>query len=103
MSALAAVTASRLRPAQLVIANRTLKALNDWRHRAGGTAAALVDLASQLEAADLVISCTGATGFVITEEMLAAVLAAAGPAQPLVLLDLAVPRDVEPDARRCPG
>ena len=104
MSALAAVTASRLRPAQLVIANRTLKAAERLAHRTGGTASALVNLASQLEAADLVISCTGATGFVITEEMLTAVLARGSRAgQPLVLLDLAVPRDVEPDIAALPG
>ena len=42
MSTLAAVTASRLRPARLVIANRTLKRpLNGWRIRRGVASAAL--------------------------------------------------------------
>jgi glutamyl-tRNA reductase len=104
MSTLAAVTASRLRPARLVIANRTFKAAERLAHKTGGTPAGLADLTSHIEAADLVISCTGATGFVITEAMLTAVLARRTVAgRPLVLLDLALPRDVEPHAAALPG
>jgi glutamyl-tRNA reductase len=55
-----------------------------------------------VQAADLVISCTGATGVVITEATLARVMARRGGA-PLVLLDLALPRDVEPGAAALAG
>ncbi|HEX4064143.1 MAG TPA: glutamyl-tRNA reductase [Streptosporangiaceae bacterium] len=104
MSTLAAVTASRLDPARLVIANRTLKAAERLASRTGGAATSLAELPDQIAAADLVISCTGATGFVITERVLTAVLARRDPAgRPLVLLDLALPRDVEPGAAARPG
>jgi glutamyl-tRNA reductase len=104
MSALAAVTASRLRAGHLVIVNRTIENAARVLKKVGGKAAGLPELANQIEAADLVVSCTGATGFVITEAMLAA--AAAGRARdgrPLVLLDLAMPRDIEPEAAALPG
>jgi glutamyl-tRNA reductase len=50
-------------------------------------------------AADVVISCTGATGQVITRDMVSAAVTArkqAGRTGPLVILDLAMPRDVDP-------
>jgi glutamyl-tRNA reductase len=104
MSALAAVTASRLGAAQLVIANRTLGNAERLGARVGGQVTSLRELPGQIAAADLVISCTGATGFVITTEMLAEVVAARVPAgRPLALLDLAMPRDVEPAAASLPG
>jgi glutamyl-tRNA reductase len=104
MSALAAVTASRLGAAQLVIANRTLGNAERLGARVGGQVTSLRELPGQIAAADLVISCTGATGFVITTEMLAEVVAARLPAgRPLALLDLAMPRDVEPAAASLPG
>jgi glutamyl-tRNA reductase len=55
-------------------------------------------------AADVVISCTGATGQVITRDMVsAAVTARSDRPGPLVVLDLAMPRDVEPAAGGLPG
>ena len=75
MSALAATTASRSGAASIAVANRT------WRHaerlaaRVGGQAIALADLAAALAAADIVVSCTGAVGHVITRELAAAALA----------------------------
>jgi glutamyl-tRNA reductase len=104
MSALAASTASRLRAGHLVVANRTIKNAARLLTKVNGEAAALSELANQIELADLVVSCTGATGFVITEAMLAAASAGRVPAdRPLVLLDLAMPRDIEPGTAALPG
>lgn len=58
-------------------------------------------LAGCLAAADLVISCTSAPGTVITAEDLER--AAAGRAAPLLVVDLAVPRDVEAPERPVEG
>jgi glutamyl-tRNA reductase len=55
-----------------------------------------------MRAADLVISCTGAAGVVITKAALAEVMVRRG-GSALVLLDLAMPRDVEPAASGLPG
>jgi glutamyl-tRNA reductase len=54
----------------------------------------------ELPGADLVVSSTGAVRTVIGA---AAVRRARPTAAPLFLLDLAVPRDVEPEVRRIPG
>jgi glutamyl-tRNA reductase len=105
MSALAASTAAKGGAAGIVIANRSARHAERLAARVGGTAAGLGSLAEQMAAADLIISCTGATGFVITKAMLAGVCAqrAAAGGGPLVLLDLAMPRDVEPAAADLAG
>jgi glutamyl-tRNA reductase len=108
MSSLAAVTAARMGAARLVVANRSAA-------RAGRLAAtvspavatATADLSrlpAEIAEADLVVSCTGAPGYVITADTVAAALAsrAAAPGT-LVLLDLALPRDVDPAAGRLRG
>ena len=56
---------------------------------------------SALAAADIVVSCTGAAGHVITRAQVAATTA--GRDRPLVLVDLALPRDVEPEVAGLPG
>jgi len=102
MSALAASTASRMGAAAIVVANRTPGNAERLAAGLGGIPAGLAELPGAMQAADLVISCTGATGVVITEATLARVMARRGGA-PLVLLDLALPRDVEPGAAALAG
>ena len=106
MSALAVATAARLGAAGIVVANRTRERAERLAASVGGTTADLHDLGPALAAADLVISCTGAAGLVITADMVTAALGERQPAggtRPLVLLDLALPRDVDPKAGRLPG
>lgn len=63
----------------------------------GGRAMALSQLKEELSSADVVISCTGAPHFVLkcttVEETMHS-----RPERPLVLVDIAVPRDVETEA-----
>jgi glutamyl-tRNA reductase len=107
MSALAAATATRSGARSIVVANRTrshAERLAADVADVSATAAGLADLPAAMGAADVVISCTGATGQVITRDMVsAAVTARAGRPGPLVVLDLAMPRDVEPAAGGLPG
>ena len=101
MSALAVATAARLGAAGIVVANRTRERAERLAASVGGSTAELHDLRPALAAADLVISCTGAAGLVITADMVTAALGERQPAggtRPLVLLDLALPRDVDPRA-----
>jgi glutamyl-tRNA reductase len=70
---------------------------------AGTTATGLDGLAVALAAADIVISCTGATGQVITHDLAGLALAGRTAAAPLVIMDLAMPRDVEPGVADLPG
>ncbi|MGH3259176.1 MAG: glutamyl-tRNA reductase, partial [Streptosporangiaceae bacterium] len=101
MSALAAATAARSQAASIVIANRTRRPAERLAAQAGATVAALADLAGAMAAADVVICCTGAVGPVVTQEIVSE--AARARSGPLVFLDLAMPRDVEPAVAGLPG
>jgi glutamyl-tRNA reductase len=98
MSALAAATAHRAGAARIVVANRTRGNAERLAVATGATAVDLTELTAAIAAADVAISCTGASGHVITTET----IEARGD-RPLVLVDLAMPRDVEPEAGQLPG
>jgi glutamyl-tRNA reductase len=96
MSALAVATLAREGIGEVLIANRTYER---GAHLARSTevparAIELADLHAALAESDIVVSCTGATGLVITPDMVE------GPA---FLLDLALPHDVDPAVRDLPG
>lgn len=106
MSALAASTARRAGTASIVIANRSAAHAERVAAAAAGTTASLADLPRQIAAADLVISCTGARETVITAQTVQQALAireADGGSPPLVLIDLALPRDIDPAVGTLPG
>ena len=106
MSALAAATAARSGAASIVVANRTREHAERLAASVSTTATSitgLADLAAVMAAADVLISCTGAAGQVITRDMVSAALAARQAPAPFVILDLAMPRDVEPAAASLPG
>ena len=106
MSALAAATAARSGAASIVVANRTREHAERLAASVSTTATkitGLADLPAAMAAADVLISCTGAAGQVITHDMVSAALTARKAPDPLVILDLAMPRDVEPAAASLPG
>jgi len=104
MSSLAATTAARMGAARVVIANRTRGHAERLAAAVSGTAAEFSRLWAELADVDLVVSCTGAAGHVISADAVAAALAARAPGTtPLVLLDLALPRDVDPEVGRLAG
>jgi glutamyl-tRNA reductase len=103
MSSLAVATAARSGAASIVVANRTRRHAERLAADAGVTVTGLADLPAALAAADVVISCTGAAGPVITRDVVSGALAARRRPGPLVLVDLAMPRDVEPSVAALPG
>jgi glutamyl-tRNA reductase len=106
MSSLAVATAARLGAAHVVVANRTPGRAERLAASVSGSTADLRDLPAALADADLVISCTGAAGLVITAGMVSRALrlrAQQATPRPLVLLDLALPHDVDPDTDGLPG
>jgi glutamyl-tRNA reductase len=122
MSSLAATTLARAGIMELVIANRTLpraeRLAENLRAQTGRSAAAravpMDAVTGELASADLVVSCTGATGLVLhSDDIERAVLeragstgaaqAAPGGMPPLHLLDLAMPRDIDAAVHRIDG
>ncbi len=94
MGALAASRAAKRGAADIVVANRSQQRAARVAAAVGGRSTALDDLAgmrAEIDGADLLISVTGAAGAVLDAE-------AIGPRtdRPLVVLDLAMPRDVDP-------
>ncbi|MCE0485766.1 glutamyl-tRNA reductase [Ornithinimicrobium sediminis] len=101
MSGLAAATLSRAGVGELVVVNRTAERAARLADAHGGRAAAWGDLAHVLSQADLVVSCTGAVGHVLDVPAVACARAAVD--TPLVVIDLALPRDVAPQVGGLPG
>ena len=96
MSGLAVATAARAGAARIAVANRTRSRAERLAAGVGGVVADFADLPAAIAGAGLVISCTGAAGAVITGQMVGAALDRRPAGAPLVLLDLAMPRDVDP-------
>jgi glutamyl-tRNA reductase len=96
MSGLAVAIAARAGAARIAVANRTRSGAERLAAGAGGVVADFADLPAAIAGAGLVISCTGAAGAVITGQMVRTALDERPAGAPLVLLDLAMPRDVDP-------
>jgi glutamyl-tRNA reductase len=88
---------------ELVVANRTPATGAALARELGGRAVPLEQVADELAAADLVIAATAGTTPTVTAAAVAAALDRRERSGPLVVLDLGVPRDVEPEARGLPG
>lgn len=84
---------------RLLIANRTLAHAQDLASRHGGVAVPLADLDRHLHEADVVLSATASRLPVLDASQVAAALAARRH-RPMLLLDLAVPRDIAPDVAK---
>jgi glutamyl-tRNA reductase len=94
---------ARHRPAELVVVNRTRARARALSEAAGGRAAGLDELPQALTAADAVIVSTGAAVAVLDTELLRPIGESRPEEAPLVVVDLGVPRNVEPAVRQLPG
>ncbi|HWM03407.1 MAG TPA: glutamyl-tRNA reductase [Actinophytocola sp.] len=106
MGSLTAAALRRAAIGEVVVANRTEQTgarLAESLTEQGVTARAvgLGELTEQIAAADLVVSCTGASGTVIDADTVAAALA--GRTGPLVVCDLGLPHDVDRAVATLPG
>jgi glutamyl-tRNA reductase len=88
--------------AELVIANRTHARALALAEQVGGRAIHFSDLAGELVAADAVLTSTGASAVLLTRPEVEVAMAARG-GRPLVLVDIAVPRDIDPSVAEVPG
>jgi len=83
---------------EIVIANRTAQRGRALAQAVGGRAIELADVAGSLDGVDLVVSATGRGSYVISAGSFDA-----RPRRRLLIIDIAVPRDVEPEVARIPG
>ena len=102
MSALSAATLGRYGVREIVVANRTYARAEQLAASVDGSAVALDGLLDAMAGVDIVVTCTGAVGTVITADLVARAQARRSD-RPLVVLDLALPHDVDPDVRQVPG
>jgi glutamyl-tRNA reductase len=85
----------------LVIANRTVAGARVLAREVGGRAVSLDAIDRELKLVDVVVGATEAPHIVLTAAAIAN--ACSGRVRPMVLIDLAVPRDIEPSAARLGG
>ncbi|MCH1865144.1 glutamyl-tRNA reductase [Nocardioides sp. CFH 31398] len=96
MAALAASTLAAAGAGDVAVVNRSSASAERLARTYGARAVDMSGLAEEVGRADLVVSCTGATGTVLDAAVLREAREAAGTAQrPLAVVDLALPRDVE--------
>ncbi|MEU8188716.1 glutamyl-tRNA reductase [Micromonospora carbonacea] len=104
MGALGVATLSRLGAGPLTVTNRGTDRAVRLAESYGASAAPIAGLTDVLSTVDIVVAATAATEPVLTREVVTRALARRDPDRgPLVLLDLAVPRDVEAGVAGLPG
>ncbi|MCU0809855.1 MAG: glutamyl-tRNA reductase [Thiobacillaceae bacterium] len=102
MIELAATHLAAHHPHEIVVANRTLAHAERLAKRFGARPMRLAELPDQLAQFDIVVSCTASSMPVITRSMVEHAMRERE-LRTLVMVDLAVPRDIEPQVSRLPG
>ncbi|HEU4620759.1 MAG TPA: glutamyl-tRNA reductase [Burkholderiaceae bacterium] len=88
-------------PRRLVVANRTVERAHGLASRFDGQAMRLADLPDHLAEFDVVISCTAASLPIVGLGLVERALKARR-RKPIFMVDLAVPRDIEPEVGQLP-
>ncbi len=86
----------------MFVANRRRERAIELARRFGGDTVAFDALPEELAKADIVVASTSSPHQILGAEELALVTPARA-GRPLLLIDLAVPRDIDPDTRELPG
>jgi len=87
---------------RIVICNRTVERAQQLAERVGGDVAPLEQLGSVIEDVDVLLTGTGANELMISHSELDAIMTTR-PKRRLLIVDIAVPRDVDPAAGEIPG
>ncbi|MEW6476106.1 MAG: glutamyl-tRNA reductase [Actinomycetota bacterium] len=88
--------------AEVVVAGRGTERSTELAARVGGRAIPVEQVPQALVAADLVLTSTGATEVVITQDDVEVAMQRRF-GRPLMIVDIAVPRDVDPGVAEVPG
>jgi glutamyl-tRNA reductase len=90
------------RAGSITVMNRSVEKAERLAARVGATVTPMARIWHALSKVDLVVTSTASTEPVLTQDDVEAAMAGR-PDRPLVLLDLAVPRDVDPGCSAVPG
>ena len=82
---------------EITVTNRTYERAIELAASLSGRAVPFDGMAKALQDSDIVIGCTGSPGYVLQAGMIGDAMATR-PDRPLFLIDIAVPRDIDPDA-----
>ncbi len=99
MIELAATHFAAQHPKRIVVANRTVDRANRLAQRLGADALRLAELSDRLDEFDVVVSCTASSLPIIGLGMVERATRARR-RRPMFMVDLAVPRDIEPEVAR---
>ncbi|HYI61422.1 MAG TPA: glutamyl-tRNA reductase [Acidimicrobiales bacterium] len=88
--------------ARLLVANRTPERAEALAAEVGGEVVPLADVPAALAHCDVLLTSTGATSVILDQAEMEAVLPRRGD-DPLLVVDVAVPRDVDPSVGALPG
>jgi glutamyl-tRNA reductase len=83
----------------IVVANRTFENGLALARRFNGTAIRFEEIDEHLKQVDIIISSTGAPGFIITRDQVKPIIRARRN-RPIFFIDIAVPRDIDPEINR---
>jgi glutamyl-tRNA reductase len=87
---------------RIIVANRTLEAASLLAELVGGEAVPFFSLEDALREVDVILCCTGAPHYVLTAKDIAQVIDQRE-GRPLVLIDVSVPRNIEPEVGSLSG
>lgn len=99
MIELAATHFAAQHPKRIVVANRTVERASRLAQRFGADALRLAELSDRLDEFDIVVSCTASSLPIIGLGMVERATRARR-RRPMFMVDLAVPRDIEPEVAR---
>ncbi len=81
----------------ITVTNRTYERAKEMARLLSGKAVPFGDMPQALRQADLVIACTGSPGFILDADTVSQAMRDR-PDKPLFMIDIAVPRDIDPKA-----
>lgn len=81
---------------RITVTNRTQWRAEELARDLGGVAVPFEDMGRALAESDLVISSTGSPGYVVDEAMAAEAMRGRTSAEPILVIDIALPRDIDP-------
>lgn len=81
----------------ITVTNRTFQRAEELAANLSARAVPFDGMPKALQDTDIVIGCTGSPGYVLRADLIGNTMAAR-PDRPLLLIDIAVPRDIDPEA-----